>query len=123
MVKHKLQSALALLSLVIVIFTSCSKDDKLNDPGFLEVTPSVLNIDSNGGSSTIVIKTDNLNQNTVKLDAIQKGNRWCHPNADNKGFKITVDPFDSVLSDNERTAIVVVTLGNLKQEILVTQTK
>ncbi len=121
--KHKLQSALALFSLVIVIFTSCSKDDKLSDPGFLEVTPSTLNIDSNGGSSTIVIKTDNLDHNTVKLDAIQKGDRWCHPNTDNQGFKITVDPFNSSLPYNERTAIVVVTLGNLKQEILVTQTK
>lgn len=113
-----------LLFLSLILFCSCSRDKKLVDPGYLEITPSEILFDVKGGSQAIIVDTDNRINERVKLEVIMPAQTddWCKVLINSGGFFIQIDnAAQEVLPPQGRTAIVVVRLGHLKEEVIVTQ--
>ena len=76
-----------LLSLLPCLSTACSDDDGSSTPN-LTVGKETVDFNSESGSQNVAVTT-NVDIWTVKSDK-----NWCHPSADGKALKISVDESD-----------------------------
>lgn len=76
-----------LLSLLPCLSTACSDDDGSSTPN-LTVGKETVDFNSESGSQNVAVTT-NVDTWTVKSDK-----NWCHPSADGKALKISVDESD-----------------------------
>ena len=76
-----------LLSLLPCLSTACSDDDGSSTPN-LTVGKETVDFKSESGSQNVAVTT-NVDTWTVKSDK-----NWCHPSADGKALKISVDESD-----------------------------
>ena len=100
-----------LLSLLPCLSTACSDDDGSSTPN-LTVGKETVDFNSESGSQNVAVTT-NVDTWTVKSDK-----NWCHPSADGKALKISVDESDERYV---RKATVTVTAADQTKTITVRQ--